>query len=580
MAMRRVLGAVAALFLVALAWVAVWVPFHATDSLIYGRWSRLIGLEGGIHFDDQNISSGSLGRPLVYVVQGWLWELFGFHEWIGRVWAYLFVLVLFYAVFRIASSDKGGALVGAIACALLVATPDVVVGGASGMTDVPVAAMCGLAGVCVLLAGDRRRVLVALAIVVVTVLAMLAKPSAPFSLFGIGLALFVGPRDTLVNRLLWRGLPLVIGVAIAMVWDVSQAHHVGVGIKDFMAGGSGEPETAGVSAYYQQLNAQSRSGFILAMEWLGPYLVLPLIFGLLYAVLRVAKVAHRLSATIAAPVALVLSYVLPALANSGTTGAVGPWDLDRPIAVVGSLALIVPLWLSRDCPEEDVPTRAHLARMLLWALPGTLIWIANSPFQTRYLSPAWVPLFALVAAGLWCALRGLAQLRAPLAWALVAIIAVLGVVDLRNLDGLGSKPDGSISALNALRELKVSGWFHQDEARRAADQSLGELVDQTGAAMADGGRLLSVDGRLPFYWPLRTTRAAANDCADLAGYRTFVVTQSATGLDKTREQQLGQTGLAEATNGNAAQVDVWKRCPGVRLLSEVPGQFAVFRVAG
>ena len=34
----------------ALTWVAIWVPFHATDALIYGRWSRLIGLDGGLHY--------------------------------------------------------------------------------------------------------------------------------------------------------------------------------------------------------------------------------------------------------------------------------------------------------------------------------------------------------------------------------------------------------------------------------------------------------------------------------------------------------------------------------------------------
>lgn len=578
MAMRRALGAVAALFLVALAWVAVWVPFHATDSLIYGRWSRLIGLQGGIHFDDQGIGSGYLHRPLVYVVQGWLWELFGFHEWIGRVWSYLFVVVLFYVVFRVASADRGGALTGAIACVLLVASPDIVAGGAAGLTDVPVAAMCGAAGLLVLFPGQRSPALNALAIAVFSALAVLAKPSAPFALAGILLALFIGTRETLVPRLLRRGVPVVVGLAVALVYDLIQAHHVGVPINTFLAGGNGDPEAAGVTTFYQQLNAQSRGGFILAMEWIGPYLVLPLIFALLYAALRVANRPHRLSATIAAPVALVLSYVLPALANSGVSGAVGPWDTQRPIAVLGTIALIIPLWLSRDCPEEDVPSRAHLARMLLWALPPTLIWIANSPFQTRYLSPAWVPLYAIVAGALWTALRGLAVRRAALAWVLVAIIAVLGVVDFRNLDGMGSKPDGSISAVNAVRTLGVTGWFHQDEARRAADATLGALVDDTGAALSGGGRLVSVDGRLPFYWPLRTTRAAPQSCAALAGYRVLVVTESATGLDAARERQLTASELADATGGRAAQPAFWRRCPGVTQTAELPGQFAVFTV--
>jgi 4-amino-4-deoxy-L-arabinose transferase-like glycosyltransferase len=577
-AQRRTLTAVVALFLAALAWVAVWVPFHATDSLIYGRWSRLIGLEGGIHFDDQGIGSGYLHRPLVYVVQGELWGIFGFHEWIGRLWSYAFLLVLVYAVFRVASADRGGALTGAIACVLLVASPDIVAGGASGLTDVPVAAMCGLVGLLVLIPGQRAPVLTALAIVVVSALAILAKPSAPFSMLGAGLALFIGARDTLVWRLLWRGVPIAVGAAIALTYDLVQANHLGLSLPDFLAGANAEPLSAGVTSYYQQLNAQSRSGFILAMEWLGPYLVLPLIFALLYAVLRVAARSHRLSVTIAAPSALVLSYVLPALASPGTSGAVGPWDTQRPLAILGTLALILPLWLARDCPDEDVPNRAHLARMLVWAFPPTVVWIANSPFQTRYLSPAWVPLYALVGVALWTALRGLAQRRAALSWVLVAMIAVLGLVNLRNLDGMGAKPDGSISALNTVRDLGLTGWFHQDQARSAADASLGALVDDTSAALAGGGRLISVDGRLPFYWPLRTTRTAAQSCSALEGYRVLVVTESATGLDADREKRLTVAELADATGGRAAQVSFWKRCQGVTLQSQVPGQFAVFRI--
>jgi 4-amino-4-deoxy-L-arabinose transferase-like glycosyltransferase len=292
-AQRRSLTALVALFLVALGWVAVWVPFHATDSLIYGRWSRLIGLEGGLHFD--GIGSGYLHRPLVYVVQGELWRVFGFHEWIGRVWSYAFLLVLVYVVFRVASADRGGALTGAIAAVLLVASPDIVAGGASGLTDVPVAAMCGLAGLLVLVPGQRAPVLTALAIIVASALAILAKPSAPFALLGIGLALFIGARETLVWRLIWRGVPMAIGAAIALAYDLVQANHLGLSLSKFLSGANAEPLGTGVTSYYQQLNAQSRSGFILAMEWLGPYLVLPLIFALLYAVLRVANRPHRLS---------------------------------------------------------------------------------------------------------------------------------------------------------------------------------------------------------------------------------------------------------------------------------------------
>lgn len=580
MAMRRALGAVVALFLVALAWVAVWVPFHATDSLIYGRWSRLIGLEGGIDF--AGIGPGYLQRPLVYVVQGWLWDLFGFHEWIGRLWMYLFVALLVYAVWRVAAADRGGALTGALAGGLLVATPDVVSLGAAGLTDVPVAATVGLAGVFVLLPDGRRSPwLTALLIALVAALAGLAKVSAFIALFGLGLALFVGPRRELVSRLTSRGVPLAVGAVVALAWNVIQADRTGVALGDFMRGVEGTL-SAGVVSYYEQLNAQSRGSFIAGMEWLGPYLTLPLLFGVLYAAVRVAGRPHRLAATIAAPAAVVLSWVLPFLADPGAGGAVGPWDLDRPIAVLGTLALIVPLWLSRDCPEDEAPTRAHLARMLVWALPPAIAWIASAPFQTRYLSPAWVPLYALIAASLWTALRGMVAWRGPRwGWVVVATVCALAVVDLRNLDGLGSRPDGSISAARALGDLGVTGWFDSDEARRAADPSLGALVDATGAALAsDPGRVLSVDGRLGFYWPLRTVRGEPQRCPDLRGFGTLVVTQSATGLDAEREARLSGQELDEATGGRAAEVDFWSRCrdPQVEQLTARPGEFAVFRV--
>jgi 4-amino-4-deoxy-L-arabinose transferase-like glycosyltransferase len=580
MAMRRALGAAVALFLVALAWVAVWVPFHATDALIYGRWSRLIGLQGGIHFD--GIGAGYLQRPLVYVVQGWLWKAFGFHEWIGRLWSLLFVVVLVWAVWRIAARDRGGATVGAIAAVLLVATPDVVSLGAAGLTDVPVAAMVALTGVLVLLPDGRwSRWLLFAAIVAAAALAGLAKVSAFFALLGLGLALFVGPRDALLLRLVWRGIPLAIGALVALAWNAIEAHHIGSHLSDFLRGTDTAP-SGGVVAYYAQLNAQSRGSFIAGMEWIGPYLTLPLLFGLIYGVIRVIGQPHRRSATIAAPAALVLSFLLPALASPGTNGAVGPWDLNRPIAVVGTLLLVVPLWWSRDCPDEEAPTRGHLAQMLVWAAPPTVAWIASAPFQTRYLSPGWAPLYALIAASLWTALRGTMRARGPRwGWAVVAVLILIAVVDLRNLDGLGSRPDGSISAARAIGDLGVSGWFHPAEARRAADPSLGALVDDTTAAVAgDPRRLITNDGRLPFYWPLRTSRAEPQHCADLQGYGTLVVAQSATGLSKQREQQLDRRQLDEATGGVAADPTFWARChdPATQRLADRPGEFTVFRI--
>jgi 4-amino-4-deoxy-L-arabinose transferase-like glycosyltransferase len=586
---RRALTAVLALFLVALTFVAITVPFHATDALIYGRWSRLIELEGGLHFP--GIGSGFLHRPLVYVVQGWLWDLFGFHEWIGRLWSLTFVLLLVWAVWRLAALDRGGALVGALAAVALVASPDVVALGAAGLTDVPVAALVALAGLLALApsaprprfrraaagpepdAGDD--VLRAASLAAAAALAALAKPSAFIALVGIGLALLVGPRARLWRRVLWRGVPLAAGTLVALVWDAVQAHRIGTSLTHFVQGADTTLST-GVIDYYHQLSAQSRGSFIFAMEWLGPYLVLPLLFALIYAIARVAGRPHRWSATLAAPAALLLSIVLPMAAS----GAAGPYSLHRPVAVLGTLALIVPLWWSRDCPEADAPTRAHLARMLLWAAPPTLAWIVSAPFQTRYLSPAWAPIYVLVGAGLWIALRGTAERRRELGWIVVGVLCLIALFDLRNLDGLGSRPDGSINALRAVRALGVSGWLHPNEARAGADPSLAAIHDATAAALRTPGRLITVDGRLAFYWPLRTTRGEPQRCAELRGFSTLVVAESATGLDAAREKQLTPAELAQVTGGHAADPTFWRGCrdPGVRERASVPGQFAVFRV--
>jgi hypothetical protein len=293
-------------------------------------------------------------------------------------------------------------------------------------------------------------------------------------------------------------------------------------------------------------------------------------------VARVAGRPHRWSATLAAPAAVVLSVALPLVAS----GAAGPYSLHRPVAVLATLALIVPLWLARDCPEEEAPSRAHLTRMLLWAAPPMLAWIVSAPFQTRYLSPAWAPIYVLVGAALWTALRGSAARRRELGWVVVVVLCLVALFDLRNLDGLGSRPDGSINALRAVRALGVSGWFHPDQARAGADPSLAALHDATAAALRAPGRLITVDGRLGFYWPRRTQRAEPQRCADLRGFSTLVVTQAATGLDAARERRLSRDELDQATGGHAADPSFWPRCrdPAVRLLSAVPGQFAVFRV--
>ncbi|UGS38733.1 ArnT family glycosyltransferase [Capillimicrobium parvum] len=568
---RWAMTAVVALFLAAVLWVAVWVPFHATDSLIYGRWSRLIADTGNLHFD--GVGSGFLHRPLVYVGEGWLWRVLGFSEPIGRLWMALFLVVLVAAVWRLAAIE-GGVAVGALAGVLLVATPDVVALAASGLTDVPVAACIALCGV-VALAGPRTGGLRFAALAVTAALAILAKPSALPAVGGLALALLVKPRGDWKRD--WAAL--VVGGVVALGWDAWQAHEIGTGFVSFLQGADSDL-ARGVVSYYQQLNAQSRASFILGAGWLGPYLLLLLLFGLVYGAGRALPGwTHRRAATVAAPAAVAGAIVLPLVAG----GDVGPFDTSKPAALLGTLLLIVPLWWSRDCPEEAAPSRPHLLRMLIWAAPPAVAWIVSAPFQTRYLSPAWAPLFVLIAAATWTAVRGtLAQRRAgpALALGVVAVLCAMAIFDLRNLDGLGARSDGTINAASAVRELGVTGWFDRDRAERAADPDLAALHAAVDRAMARPGRLVTLDGRVGFWYPRRTVRAEAQRCAAVLGFSTLVVVQSSLGLDAERERRLTPSERAEATGGNAADPAFWARChdPRLEVVAQRPGQFTVFAV--
>ena len=344
-------------------------------------------------------------------------------------------------------------------------------------------------------------------------LAILAKPSALPAVAGLALALLVKPRGDWKRD--WAAL--AVGGVVALGWDAWQAHEIGTGFVSFLQGADSDL-AEGVVSYYQQLNAQSRASFILGAGWVGPYLLLLLLFGLVYGAGRALPGwTHRRAATVAAPAAIAGAVLLPFVAG----GDVGPFDYAKPVALVGSVLLIVPLWWSRDCPEEAAPSRPHLLRMLIWAVPPAVAWIVSAPFQTRYLSPAWAPLFVLMAAATWTVVRGTMQRRngRELALGVVAVLCVMAIFDLRNLDGLGARTDGTINAASAVRELGVTGWFDRDRAERAADPDLAALHAAVDQAMARPGRLVTLDGRVGFWYPQRTVRAEAQRAPPCAASR-------------------------------------------------------------
>jgi 4-amino-4-deoxy-L-arabinose transferase-like glycosyltransferase len=569
---RRALTALVALVGAACLVVAVTVPFHATDALIYGLWSRLLADHGGFHFAE--LSNAYYHRPLLYVAQGELWRLFGVHEWIGRLLALGFGAGLVLTTAALADAGAGlrragrsWGLAGAFAAVALLASPDVAQLAFSGLTDVPVAALCGLVAVALWSGpgGRWRPALIALA----AGAAVLAKPSGIPAVLALGLAhLLVGPRAELRDRVLRGCLPVALGLAAALAYDLQQAHSLGESLPDFLKGAlpSSDPLMGRIVDFYAELNRRSAREVVLAGQWLGPYLTLPLLFGLGYGLLRAAGVTHRSAATVAAPAAALGSWLAPVAAGHGL--ASGPFDPQRPVAAVVTIAFAAVVWQARRAPAEAAPDRDWYRRMLIWVVPTALAWVVQAPSNTRYLAPAWPALFALAAVGLVVVARGAATRRAWAVPAIGAVLAVAAVADLRNLDSLRSTPDGDVNAVTFVRSLSVDDVLHPERMRAAADPQLGGALAVLRPLLGAEGRLVTGDGRLGFFFPGRTRRIAARRCADLRGAAAFAL------LDATRNTQQ----LPSDVPGTA----FWSRCrsPRTRLVARVPGSYAVFAVGG
>ena len=85
-----------ALFFLAALFVALVIPIHAQDALTFGEWSRLVSQHWHLRY--AAATGQEYGRPLFYVLQGWVWGIFGFAEPLGRVLSGLFSLLLLGSV--------------------------------------------------------------------------------------------------------------------------------------------------------------------------------------------------------------------------------------------------------------------------------------------------------------------------------------------------------------------------------------------------------------------------------------------------------------------------------------------------
>lgn len=575
-------NALAIAVLATFVFVAITVPYHATDGLLFGRWSRLIAQDGGFAYD--GLLSGYYHRPLFYVGQGWLWHWTGFAEWTGRVFSLAFAVTLgaaLHGLARALTPARGvAAIVGAAAVCLLIATPDAVRDAAGGQTDVPAAAMVGAAG---WLALGRETGYVRLGGMGLLALAAgLSKPSALAGVVGLIAALSVLRSAEPDFRA--RVAALSLGLAAALAYAAWQGARLRLGLIDFLRGVNPSEGTALDTAsaeYFGAVSAQVRRTIVLGFEWLGPYLVVPLLFTVAYAMIRSAGRSHRSAATVAAASALAASIVLPAVAQSAGADPVGPWHVDRPAAAAASLAFAIGLWFARTASEAYHPPLWAVRFLTLWASVPLLTWVVVSPAATRYLSPAWPALLVLMA---WLLVAAMDGLRAGGRYGGVALAAVLmgvALADLRNLDGLGAGSDGSVNSLRAVKELGVSGWFDADEARRAADPELGALLAASRRVINSDDIVLTSDSRLGFHFPRQVRQRVARRCSDLSGADVFVLVETLSDqLDDRAQGQLDPEVRELVYRGGLRDPRRWTRCRDPRLVERggVPGVFRIYRL--
>jgi hypothetical protein len=496
---------------------------------VYGQWSHLIGSRGGFFFDTVGYTPYS--RPLFLVPQGWIWWLLGSHEYLGRLFSLAFFCALIWAVFRITREQVRVPGAPWLAVILLFACPDVVQQALAGQTDVPVAAMIALAGVLAFRASPTATSMALLTFV--SAAAILAKATSLPALGALAVAMLIGSRSGLGQRVRTVVLPIVAGTIVGLVYDLIVARHFDMSLGAF-AGitGTGSPTPAtGATATtvathapgivkrttdaISSLGDADRGGVLLRAEWLGPYLRLLLLFAVVYAVARIVRASHRTATFVALGVGLV-GYWLGLDVIPGGPGIASV----SAGALLTSVLLTVPLAAVAWCPVDLLPSRLLLGRLLVWAIPPFLAWgLYGIIGDTRTLSTAWPALFVLMGAVMAMGVTGLARRSDWLAAGAMLLLLLLAVLNFRNYDALGSRPDGSLNSLRALKELKPSIWTDPQAARIAADPQLGGLVADTRATRQPGQRVWTNDGRLIFYFLEQTTATdPPQDCEQLRGY--------------------------------------------------------------
>jgi hypothetical protein len=538
----------AAIFFALTVFLAIVMPIHAADALTFGEWSRLIGEDWNFH--DPAVTPQEYGRPLFYVLQGWLWALVGFGEPSGRILSGLFSVLLLAALVWLVRGRRWGVAAGGLVALFLLATPSYAGHVISGLTDIPVAALVAVAGALLwrVPAGRVRTV----GVTVAACLAMLAKPSALPALLGLGLAqlLFAEPwRD----RLLFRIGPLASGLGIALAYDAVQADNADQGLAEFLRAGVD-------TAYYRELAADARRFVLLDAGWLGGALRVVVVFALVYAAARIVGARHRIAAAVGVPAALLWSWLGPWLATRESEVTVG----SLASVTDGLTALAAATLLAFALLEQDgAPTRLELGRLAVWAAPTFATWALYGAYDLRLLAPAWPPLLVLVALASLPAAVALGRRGAVAAAIPFAVLAVAVANNIENLDGLGEAGWGEV------RRTPASEWLDRDTMRATVLPAFSRALIVTRRETDDDDRVFSSEGAFRFFYPGRTEQSFPVQCSDLEGYRVFVMSTDQGSRDYM-ERFLH-------VSGDPAW---WGRCERPRLtqLTDASEGYAVFRV--
>jgi hypothetical protein len=537
--------AVLALFFAAAAFAAIVMPYRLWDSLAFGSWSRSIADGHGLW---SNADALSLQRPLFYLEQGLAWRVLGDGEWIGRLLSLSFAAILVLGVWLLARQVSGEgdarALLPPLTALVAVASSVLATYAAAGMTDVPVAAMVAVTGAAVW--GGRLGYGRVAVVALLAAAAVLAKPTGLAALAGLGLALLV-----LRGRAAVRGLAGIgAGIGLALLYVVWQATRIDDSLTDFLS--------AGNDAFWRERGEAARWDALARAEWFGAGLRLVVLYGLAYAVARVAGGRPRVALAVAAAVAIVWSVLGPAVADGEA-----PYPFDGSLAGIAAWLLLAAAMVAAPIfgEHDPVPRRVYGA-LLVWLAPMSVAWAWQRADEVRHLAPAWAPLVLLTAAGLTALALALARLRPAAMLAPAAAVALLALANLPAVDGLGRE------GWRDLLELGSSGWTSRAERENLAYGPFSYELNAARENVEEDERLVSSNGRLSYFFPGRVEFAYARSCSELDGARFFSFLSSGESLEFA--QQAGQP----------LQPLGWLQCerPRLTLVSEHEGIYAAYVV--